>query len=111
MKSTLIACALTLVLGASSAFAGGDIQAGEAKSAICASCHGADGVSPSPIYPHIGGQYADYLLVTLRDYKSGKRQNPAMQGMVTALSDADLKNLAAYYASLPGVLKDGTLKP
>lgn len=128
MKNILfLACAISLGLGASgvlaagdkalvakstsSVFTGGDAETGKTKAAACASCHGADGNSPAPIYPHLAGQYGDYLVHSLRGYKSGERQNAIMQGMVGALSDQDLRDLAAYYASLPGKLKDGTLKP
>jgi len=77
----------------------------------CAGCHGTDGISQNPLYPHIGGQYRDYLLHSLRGYKSGERQNAIMQGMVAALSDEDMQDLAAYFASLEGVLKAGGPNP
>jgi cytochrome c553 len=111
LSSIFIASIFMLVLSVSQVSAGGNIESGKAKSAVCASCHGVDGISPAPIYPHIGGQYADYLLHSLRGYKSGERKNVIMQGMVMALSDNDLKDLAAYYASLSGVLKEGAPKP
>lgn len=127
MKKTLIiACSIALALTASNVlaagdkklekapstvFTSGDAEAGKAKSATCVGCHGVDGNSPAPMYPHLAGQYGDYLVHSLRAYKSGARQNAIMQGMVAALSDQDLKDLAAYYASLPGKLKDGTVKP
>jgi cytochrome c553 len=111
LSNILLASLFMLVFSVSSVSAGGNIEDGKEKSAVCASCHGFDGISPAAIYPHIGGQYADYLLHSLRGYKSGERQNIIMQGMVMALSDDDLKDLAAYYASLPGVLKEGAPKP
>lgn len=100
-----------LLLATPLAIAGGDIEAGKQKAASCASCHGAEGVSPAPNFPNIGGQYENYLLHSLQAYKSGERQNAIMQGMVAALSDQDMRDLSAFYASLPGALKDGNVKP
>lgn len=83
--------------------AGGDPQAGSAKAAACAGCHGADGNSKVPTFPILAGQYADYLLQALKDYKSGKRKNAIMQGQVAALSEEDMEDLAAWYASQQGL--------
>lgn len=85
------------------AFAGGDAAAGKEKSKACESCHGADGNSASPAFPTLAGQYENYLLNALRQYKKGERKNPVMGGMVAALNDDDFKNLAAYYASQKGL--------
>jgi cytochrome c553 len=90
--------ALALALAATQAFAG-DPRAGQAKAEACIACHGADGNSPAPSFPRIGGQYESYLLKTLRGYKSGERPNPIMAGIVADLSDQDLRDLAAYYAT------------
>ena len=111
MKKTLISCALILAFSTSLAIAGGDVAAGKTKSLSCAACHGADGISLTPLYPNIGGQYEDYLLHSIKSYKSGKRQNAIMQGMTAALSETDMEDLAAYFASLPGALKDGSVQP
>lgn len=110
MKVTRLWAALAVVLAAA-AQAGGDPAAGKEKAAPCYACHGETGVSPQPIYPHIGGQYEDYLLHALQAYKSGERNNAIMTGMVAALSDQDMKDLAAYFASLDGVLKEGDVQP
>lgn len=83
----------------------GDIEAGKAKAAVCAACHGADGNGLDPSYPKLAGQHASYLAQALHDYKSGNRKNPIMSGMAAGLGDADIDNLAAYYASMDG-LKD-----
>lgn len=83
----------------------GDPEAGEAISATCAACHGADGIGTLPIYPVIAGQYEDYLVHALKAYRDGARKNIVMGGMAAALSDEDIENLAAYYASLPSPLK------
>lgn len=78
----------------------GDVAAGKAKSATCAACHGADGNSPLPAHPKLAGQGAKYLAKQLHDFKSGARANPVMMGMAAPLSDQDIADLAAYYASL-----------
>ena len=57
-----------------------------------------DGNSQQPDYPKIGGQHADFLAKALRDYKSGLRKNPIMQGFAAGLSRQDIENVAAYYA-------------
>lgn len=111
MKTILIATAAAGLLISSQAFAGGDVAEGKAKSATCAGCHGADGTSPTPMYPHLGGQYESYLLQALKEYKSGARNNAIMAGMVASLNEEDLENLAAFYASQDGPLSDGTVKP
>ena len=82
-----------------------DLNAGAAKAKeVCATCHGMDGASPQPDNPKLGGQYADYLAKALRDYKSGARKNPVMQGFASALTKQDIENLAAYYAAQPRVV-------
>ena len=79
-----------------------DLSAGAAKAKeVCAACHGLDGNSPQPDYPKLGGQYADFLAKALRDYKSGARKNPIMQGFAAGLSRKDIDNLAAHYAAQP----------
>ncbi len=92
----LVAAALLLPLHATA----GDIEAGKAKSAVCAACHGADGNSNNPIWPSLAGQHAAYLYKQLTDYKAGRRVNASMAGMVAILNDDDMRNLAAYYESL-----------
>jgi cytochrome c553 len=95
----LVAASLPALAGAA------DLNAGAAKAKeVCAACHGMDGNSPQPDYPKLGGQYADFLAKALRDYKSGARKNPIMQGFAAALSRQDIDNLAAYYASQPAAL-------
>ncbi|MGC8120366.1 c-type cytochrome [Marinobacter sp. VGCF2001] len=84
--------------------AAGDAAAGKAKAAVCAACHGQNGISQVPIYPNLAGQKEQYLVSALKAYKAGQRkggQSAVMQGQATGLSDADIANLAAFYASLP----------
>jgi cbb3-type cytochrome c oxidase subunit III len=77
-----------------------DVAAGEAKyTAMCAACHGADGNSGSPENPKLAGQHADYLAKQLSEFKSGKRANAIMSGMAAALSDEDMKNVAAWLSA------------
>lgn len=85
----------------------GNIAAGKEKAtALCASCHGADGVTAiDPSYPKLAGQYPDFLARALKDYKTGARKNPIMMGMAATLSNEDIANVAAYYSSLPSPLK------
>ena len=71
---------------------------------VCAACHGIDGNSQVADNPKIGGQYPDYLAKALRDYQSGLRKSPVMAGFVDKLSNQDIENLAAYYASQPAAL-------
>jgi cytochrome c553 len=84
-------------------FAAGDAAAGKAKSAVCAACHGADGISVAPIYPNLKGQQEAYIVSSLKAYKAGQRQggmSAIMSPQAMALSDVDMENLAAFYASL-----------
>ena len=78
-------------------------KAKEIAQNVCAACHGADGNSPTPNFPKLAGQHADYLAKALNDYKSGARKDPIMGGMSAALSKQDVENLAAYYATQPGL--------
>lgn len=103
MKKIVIAAGIAAVLISGSALAGGDAAAGKAKAATCAACHGPDGNSQSPMFPTIAGQPADYLVKAMEDYKSGARKNPIMSGMVAGLSDQDMADLAAYFASQKGL--------
>ncbi len=98
LLDTLTAAA-ALTLFQAGALAGGDAEAGKSKSEACAQCHGPDGNSPSPAFPKLAGQYADYLARALLDYKTGARQNPIMAGFSASLSEQDIEDLAAFYAS------------
>lgn len=98
MKKITMALAATAMLAAP-AFAG-DAAAGKAKSAMCAACHGANGISIAPMYPNLKGQKEAYIKKQLHDFKAGTRKDPVMSGMAMPLSDADIDNLAAYFSSL-----------
>ncbi len=92
------------------AFAQGDAAAGAEKITVCLACHGQDGnMSQLPNVPKIGGQTEKYLLKQMHDIKTGLRAAPLMTGMLNALNDQDMANVAAYYASQP--LAQGAAEP
>jgi len=94
---------LLLTVGISGiAHAAGDAKAGEAKAAVCGACHGPDGNSMAPNFPKLAGQGERYLNKQLHDIKSGKRTVLEMTGLLTNLSDQDLADIAAYFASQKG---------
>jgi cytochrome c553 len=99
MSFLLRAIASLLVLISLQAFAKGDAAAGQAKSAICAACHGVDGNSAVPNWPKLAGQHEKYLVRQVMLIKSGDRQVPEMLGIVPGLGDQDIEDLAAYFAS------------
>lgn len=78
----------------------GDAKAGEAKSANCTGCHGRNGKSTMPTNPNLAGQKEAYLVKAIKAYRDGQRKDPMMSSMVTGLSDADIEDLAAFYASV-----------
>jgi cytochrome c553 len=99
MKKLMTAAAALALLSAP-AFAAGDAEAGKAKAAVCAACHGAEGISAMDIYPNLAGQKAAYIVSQLKAFKAGERSNPIMAPMAMPLSDQDMEDLAAYYSSL-----------
>jgi cytochrome c553 len=102
MKRTLLSLVVVALVGfAGSSTAAGDAQAGKAKAGPCGGCHGANGEGKNQ-YPALAGNPEDALVQAMQDYKSGKRSNAVMKGFVSKLSDEDIANLAAYYASLKG---------
>ena len=100
----MTAAAALFALGCGSAPAGGDPEAGAKVAETCQACHGPDGNSPSPLFPRLAGQYADYLLKTLEDYRSGERENAIMKALVAPLTDQQMEDVSAFYASQPGPL-------
>lgn len=100
MKASQIAALILAFSGLVSVNANAaDIEAGKAKSAVCAACHGADGNSTNAAWPSLAGQHASYTYKQLKDFKAGRRNNASMTGMVALLNDDDMKNLAAFYES------------
>ena len=104
MKKYGILVAMLALVGNQVAFAGGaSVAEGKRKSANCQACHGVDGNSASAEFPKLAGQHADYLKMALMDYKSGVRKNPIMSGFAAPLSEQDMADLAAYFASQNGL--------
>ncbi len=97
MKKTLMILALMISFNIAMA---ADIEAGKAKAAPCAGCHGADGIATKADYPNLAGQNAAYLVTAMKAYKDGSRNHAVMKAMVSGLGDADMENVAAYYESL-----------
>ena len=83
----------------SNVIAQGDPDAGAQKTQTCSVCHGPNGNSINPMWPKLAGQHPLYTLKQLQNFKSGSRSNPQMTPMVAALSDQDMMDIAAYYAS------------
>lgn len=106
MNKVILSLLLSFSLLNIAVAAQGNAEAGKAKSAMCAACHGADGNSLVPMYPKLAGQSASYTVKQLVDFKKGAtsagkigRNDPIMAGMVMALSEQDMDDLGAYFAS------------
>lgn len=101
--TTMTLCAAMLLTVAVPVQAAGDPQAGRQKNSMCAGCHGIPGwrTAYPAVYsvPKLGGQHAEYIVAALQAYKSGERSHPSMAGIAGSLSDQDMEDLAAYYAS------------
>ena len=101
--TTMTLCAAVLLTVAVPVQAAGDPQAGREKNSMCAGCHGIPGwrTAYPGVYsvPKLGGQHADYIVAALQAYKNGERSHPSMKGIAGSLSDQDMEDLAAYYAS------------
>ena len=96
----LLASALTVT----SAGAAPDAQAGKVKAAVCGACHGEDGNSASEAFPSLAGQPPLYVYYQLLQFREGRRKDPAMTAIAAPLSDADMKDLGAYFtAQVPRV--------
>jgi cytochrome c553 len=98
MNKILVSLLLTLGI-TGLAQAAGDAAAGQDKAVMCGACHGADGNSAAPNFPKLAGQGERYLLKQLNDIKSGDRSVVEMTGLLDNLSDQDLADISAYYAS------------
>lgn len=82
--------------------AAGDANAAAEKArTLCAGCHGPAGISVNPLWPNLAGQQTAYLAKSMRDYKSGQRNDPSMSMIAAAVNDAEIEDLAAYFHSLP----------
>ena len=99
MRKPLLVVAIALTAVFATGAQGADIEAGRQKSASCVGCHGVDGNSDSPVNPNMAGQKEQYLVTTMLDYKSGKRQHSLMQAILAPLSEEDIRDMAAFYSS------------
>lgn len=105
INKTLSAC-LLLALSISTGYAlAGDPVAGQEKAATCTACHAENGIATIVTYPILAGQYPSYIEHALKSYRDGSRENAIMAGFAAALSDEDISDLAAWFASLPGPLQ------
>lgn len=102
MKKLLVA-ALAAIISVT-ALAAGDAEAGKAKAATCNACHGANGIATNSMYPNIAGQNEAYLVSAMKTYREKQRAGglaAVMYPMSAGLSDQDIADLAAWFASLP----------
>lgn len=99
MKLLIKAMAGLALFASLSALAAGDPAAGKEKAALCAACHGADGNSTVALWPKLAGQHEEYLDRQLHLIKSGARPVPEMMGITPGLSEQDIADLAAWFAS------------
>jgi cytochrome c553 len=104
-QGAALAIAAALALAAAPSPASADAAAGRAKAQMCAVCHGANGLAVAPNTPHLAGQPEPYLVEQLKAYRSGKRAHEVMGVVAKPLTDADIADLAAWFASLEIVLK------
>lgn len=103
-RATLCA-GLIAALGMGSAWAV-DVAVGKARAGMCATCHGPLGISQLPNAPHLAGQPEIYIMEQLKQYRSGKRANEVMAVIAKPLSDTDIEDLAAWYASIELTVKE-----
>ncbi|WP_262967099.1 c-type cytochrome [Methylobacter psychrophilus] len=120
MKKKLLALSLALAFTSTSGIlhAEGSISAGKEKAAACVSCHGDNGNSMVSTFPKLAQQHSSYLIKQLQAFKTGTRKNPMMSAIAMGLTDEDMVNIAAYYATqevsanqLPVLDEDDDEKP
>jgi len=98
---TLLACSLFGFMS-SGATSAADLEAGKETAAVCAACHGEAGISVSDDIPNLAGQKAPYLAAQLTAFRAGERKNALMEAIAEQLSDGEIENVTAFFASLPG---------
>ncbi|QGG81202.1 c-type cytochrome [Litorivicinus lipolyticus] len=103
MKYQILTAALLAAFSASVMANEKAIQSGSELAQVkgCIGCHGMDGIGIGPTFPNLAGQHSSYLVEQLRHYRSGYRPNAIMAGQATNLTDAEIFDLASYYASKP----------
>lgn len=105
LAGAVLALPLVAFLTSAPGRAAGSAEAGQAKSVVCAACHGPDGNSLNPEWPTLAGQNETYIVRTLHAFKKGDRSNVLMSAQAMTLADQDVEDLAAYFASRPRQLK------
>lgn len=102
MKTPLLLLGLAAMTAASlpTAAEAADADAGRKKARQCQTCHGIDGIAKIPIAPHIAGENQIYLETQLKAFRSGKREHEIMSVIAKNLSDEDISDLSAWYASI-----------
>jgi len=103
MARKLFLSAALYVIGmalSSATFAAGNVEAGKAKSTVCAACHGVEGISTLAVNPNLAGQVPGYIAAQLKAFKSGERANAIMQAQSVNLSDADMDDLDVFYSTM-----------
>ncbi|KKL02719.1 cytochrome c [Rheinheimera mesophila] len=96
-----ISLSIVVLVGLSAQVSAQDTTAGKSKAAVCSACHGAEGISVLPDYPNLAGQKQKYLELSIKAYRDGGRKHAVMSPMAAGLSDADILDIAAYFAALP----------
>lgn len=103
MNSTLRILVFVCLLTSAQAFAAGDAKRGEVRGETCLGCHGVvsyTNVYPTYRVPKLGGQHAEYISAALKGYRSGERSHPTMNAQASGLSDQDIEDISAYFASI-----------
>ena len=98
-RYSLILLAAFSLLSISFTSSAANVAAGQEKSSTCQGCHGADGNSYGPDWPHLAGQHANYIAKQVLAFQEGKRSDPTMSAMVAGISKADIEDIAAFFAS------------
>ena len=98
MKTLTTGLLVTAWLLSSPALAG-EAAVGKSKAASCIGCHGMTGISVNPLWPNLAGQHEAYLVKQMQAFKSGERKDVNMNALMTPLSDADMADIAAHFAS------------
>jgi cytochrome c553 len=104
LNKIVLSALLMSMLPLGSAFAAGDVEAGNTKAYTCTGCHGIPGynnVYPTYKVPKIGGQNYAYLVAALKAYRNGERDHATMEAQASSLNDGDIEDISAYFASLP----------
>lgn len=91
---------VAIMATATAANAAPDAANAQQKSAVCAACHGAAGVSANPLWPNIAGQKEEYLFKQLKAFHDGQRYDPLMSPMAKTLTEKDMRDLAHYFSEL-----------